>query len=343
MVAPAVMPADEARRRKRLFWALPTVLVGVVLLGLLSGSVAVGPADLWHMVGVKLGLIDEPERLTDLVLWAIRLPRVLAGIVVGAGLAVAGVALQGAFRNHLADAHLVGVAPAAGLGAIAGIAVTPTGGTPVIMVLAAIVGAVALAMLMRRIAANTLDPGQLILVGLALGLALLAVLGAVVLAWDSPRVPTFTFWVFGGLTGSTWSILGAATPFVVLGTAAVLSRARLLDLLAVGEDEARHVGVDTGRLSTLALVSAGVIVGGAVGLAGVIGFVGLVVPLLLRHWAGPSHRSLIVLSAMGGATMLVALDTLARTLAAPIEIPVGLLTAMAGAPALVWYLLRGSR
>ena len=118
---------------------------------------------------------------------------------------------------------------------------------------------------------------------------------------------------------------------------------RELDLLALGEDDARHLGVDVQRLTTVSLASAGVIVGGAVGLAGVIGFVGLVVPLLLRYWAGPSHRPLIVLAALGGATMLIGVDTLARTVAAPVEIPVGLLTAIAGAPALLWYLLRGGR
>ena len=343
MVSIAQSRADESTSRTRILWILLGALCAVVFAGLLSGSVDVRLEDLWHMIGVRTGIVDGPERLTDSVLWAIRLPRVLAGLVVGAGLGVAGVALQGTFRNHMADAHLVGVAPAAGLGAIAGIALTPTGGTPFIMMIAAAVGGVALALLMRRIAANTLESGQLILVGLALGLAFLAVLGAVVLAWDSPRAPTFTYWVFGGLSGSTWSTLGAATPLILVGSGVVFAQARLLDLLALGEDDARHLGVDVQRLTTVSLVSAGVIVGGAVGLAGVIGFVGLVVPLLLRYWAGPSHRPLTVLAALGGATMLVGVDTLARTVAAPVEIPVGLLTAIAGAPALLWYLLRGGR
>jgi iron complex transport system permease protein len=333
----------QSQRRRGTIWGLFGALVLVILLGLTSGSVAVGLSDLWHMIQFRTGLTDDPERLTDSVLWAIRLPRVLAGVVVGAGLGVAGVALQGTFRNPMADPHLVGVAPAAGLGAVVGIALTPVGGPPIVMMLAAAVGAAALALVMRRIAFNTLDSGQLILVGLALGLAFLAVLGAVVLAWDSPRVPTFTFWVFGGLSGATWSTLGAATPLVVVGAAMVVANGRLLDLLALGEDEARHLGVDVRRLTTVVLVAAGLVVGGAVGLAGVIGFVGLVVPLLLRRWLGPAHRALAGLAALGGAVMLVAVDTVARTIAAPVEIPVGLLTAIVGAPVFIWALLRRPR
>jgi iron complex transport system permease protein len=314
-------------------------LVGVAAFGMLVGSVTVGFGDLWHMIGVKTGFNDDPERLTDSVLWAIRLPRLLAGVVVGSGLAVAGVGLQGVFRNHIADPHLVGISPAAGLGAVAGIALTPPGGGPVLMMVGAAAGAVVLALLMHRISANTIDSGQLILIGLALGLAFLAVLGAVVLAWDSPRVPTFTFWIFGGLSGATWSTLGAALPFVIGGSAVVAGLGRSLDILALGEDEARHLGIEVAKLRTTALVGIGLIVGGAVGLAGVVGFVGLIAPLILRAWVGPSHRTLVAISAIGGATMLVAIDVLARSRAAPVEIPVGLLTSAIGAPVLVWFLM----
>ncbi len=334
---------EQTTRKRQAVGLLAVGLVAVTLLGLLVGSVAIGFADLWHMVGVRTGLIDEADRLSDSVLWAIRLPRVLAGLVAGAGLGIAGVALQGTFRNPLADPHLVGVAPAAGLGAIAGIALTPVGGSPFVMMAGAALGGVVLALLMMRIAANILNPGQLILVGIALGFAFLAILGAVVLAWDSPRVPTFTFWVFGGLSGATWSTLGAGTPLVVVGSVAVVGMGRSLDVLALGEEEAGHLGIDVARLKSLALVATGLIVGGAVGLAGVIGFVGLVVPLVLRSWVGASHRSLAALAAASGAIVLAGLDILARTIAAPAEIPVGLITAIWGAPVLVWFLLRRSR
>jgi iron complex transport system permease protein len=318
-------------------------LLVLMVIGLLSGAVAIGPADLLHMLGRRLGLTDDPERLTDSVLWAIRLPRVLSGAAVGAGLAVAGAALQGTFRNQMADPHLVGISPAAGLGAVAGIAVTPTGGNPLLMMLGAAVAATSATLLMRRTATRVIEPNQFILVGLALGLAMLAWLGAIVLAWDSPRVPTFNFWVFGGLAGSTWSALGAGAPIVLGGAAIVALSARSLDLLSLGETEARHVGVNVDRVITVILIGTGLAVGGAVGLGGVIGFVGLVVPLVLRAWIGPAHRWLIPASALGGAAMVVAVDTLARTVASPVEIPVGLFTAILGAPVFVWFLMRVGR
>lgn len=200
-----------------------------------------------------------------------------------------------------------------------------------------------LAVLMHRIATNVTDSGQLILVGIALGFALLALLGTVVLAWDSQRVPTFTFWVFGGLSGATWSKVGAAFPFVLGGAAGVISLGRSLDILALGEAEARHLGIDVPRLRLVTNLAIGAAVGGAVGVAGVVGFVGLVVPMMLRGWMGPDHRRLAILSGLGGAIALAGLDVLARTVAAPVEIPVGLIAAICGAPVLVWFLVRRPR
>lgn len=327
----------------RVSLALLVALAVVTVVGLLVGSVAVGFSDLWHLVATRLGISNEADTLADSVLWAIRLPRVLAGLVAGAGLGVAGVALQGTFRNPIADPHLVGIAPAAGLGAVAGIALTPAGGSPFIMMAGASIGAIIFSLVVARIAANTLEPVQLVLVGVVFGFALLAALGAVVLAWDSPRVPTFTFWVFGGLSGSTWSTLAAGTPFVLLGSVGIVVAGRSLDLLALGEDAAGHLGLDVERLKAGLLTAVGLVVGGTVGLAGVVGFVGLVVPLVLRSIVGPSHRGLVTLSALGSAIALAGLDVIARTVAAPIEIPVGLLTAMAGAPVLAWSLLRRSQ
>ena len=339
-------PATATERKTGRLTAVLVLGIGLfalMMVGLLSGAVAINPSDLFHMVGRRLGLTDDPERLTDSVLWAIRLPRVLAGAVVGAGLGVAGAALQGTFRNHMADPYLVGVSPAAGLGAVAGIALTPAGGAPLVMMLGAATAGAATALLMRSIAKRVIESNQFILVGLALGLAMLAWLGAIVLAWDSPRVPTFTFWVFGGLTGSTWSALAAGTPLVLIGTAVVVANARSLDLLSLGETEARHVGVNVDRVITMILIGGGVTVGGAVGLGGAIGFVGLIVPLIVRRWIGPAHAWLIPASALGGGAMVVAVDILARTAAAPIEIPVGLFSAILGAPVFVWFLMRVGR
>lgn len=323
--------------------ALGMGLIVLVLVGLLRGAVTAGWEDLVHMIRWRAGLATGPELLTDSVLWAIRLPRVLAGAAVGAGLAVAGTALQGGFRNEMADPHLVGIAPAAGLGAVAGIALSPPGIHPLYMMLGAALVGVAAALATRWIANRVLESNQFILIGLALGLALLALLGAIVLGWDSPRVPTFTFWVFGGLGGATWGALGAAVPLILTGCVLIGWSSRSLDLLALGEAQARHLGLNVNRAIAVVLVGVGLAAGGAVGLGGVIGFVGLVVPLSLRRWIGPAHRWLVPASALGGAIMVVGIDTIARTVAAPIEIPVGLLTAALGAPVLVWFLIRDGR
>ncbi len=322
---------------------MAVALVAAALAAMLAGSVPVDFADLWHMIALRTGFGDGTERLTDSVLWAIRLPRMLTGLVVGAGLGAAGASLQGVFRNHIADPYLVGVAPAAGLGALVGIALTPAGGSPLATMALGGVGAVVLALLMQRLSRNLADAGQLVLVGLALGLALLALLAAIVLAWDSPRVPSFSFWLFGGLSTATWSALGAGLPFVAVGVGIVVVQGRRLDLLALGDDEARHLGVDTAGLRIVVLVGVALIVGAAVGMAGVIGFIGMFVPLVLRTWIGPPHRALIGFSAVGGAVVLIGLDIIARTLAAPVEIPIGFLTAIVGAPLLVWHILRRRR
>lgn len=327
------------RRPGPVLGMLGVIFIGAGVISLLAGAVPVTPGDLGHMLRWRLGAGQDPERLTDSVLWAIRLPRVLAGFGVGAALAVAGTALQGTFRNRMADPHLVGVSPAAGLGAVAGIALTPVGGHPLLMLACAAGAGVVATMTMRWISQVIADPNQFVLVGLALGLGLLAWLGAIVLAWDSPRVPTFTFWVFGGLGGSTWTMLGVGIPVITLGCGLIAFSARSLDLLTLGESEAQHLGVAVGRAVKVLMVGAGLAVGGAVGLGGAIGFVGLVVPLLLRHWLGPVHRTLIPASALAGAAAVVAMDAVARTVAAPVEIPVGLITAMLGAPLFVWLLL----
>jgi len=337
-------PAEPAKAaewsRGRIVLLLALALLGSMVAGMLAGAVPVGWGDLAHMIGWRIGAVGGTERLSDSVLWAIRLPRVLSGATAGAALGLAGAALQGTFRNQMADPHLVGIAPGAGLGAVAGIALTPAGGYPVLMMTGAALGGAALAWLMRRLARNVPGPTQLILLGLALGLALLAWLGVIVLAWDSPRVPTFSFWIFGGLSGSTWRTLGVGFPVLVVGAGLVVANARSLDLLALGESEAAHLGVPVNRVVALVLTGVGIAVGAAVGLAGVVGFVGLIVPLMLRRLVGPGHRLMLPVSALGGAVMLVLIDTLARTVAAPVEIPVGLLTAILGAPVLIWFLIR---
>jgi iron complex transport system permease protein len=318
-------------------------LVVAVSAGLLLGAVSIGPGDLWRVLLDKVGISDGGGTQAESVLWAIRIPRVLAAVLVGAALGVAGAALQGVYRNPLADPYLLGISSAAGLGVILGIALTPAGAFPVLVALGGAATGAGYALLTRRISAATVDPARFVLVGVALGLALLAWTGIVVFRWDSPRLPTLTYWIFGSFAGVTWRTLVAATPFVLVALATMAFFTRSLDLLALGDREARLLGIGVDRIVTLILAAVGVAVGATVGLAGVIGFIGLLVPFVLRRAVGPANRQLFLASAIGGAAVMVGADVLARTLASPAEIPVGIITASVGGPFLVWLLMHHGR
>lgn len=314
---------------------------GLALLGLtMLGALMLGAFSI--SIGNVLGWIvgsDTSDEATQRVLTSIRLPRVLSAAAFGAALGSVGVVLQGTYRTPLADAHLLGYSSAAGAGAALGFAITPVAAFPVVPIaLAAFTGvAFGLATALLRSRAGT---ERLILSGIAFGLATLAWTGLFVLIVDSPRVPTFMFFVFGSLSGATWKAFIVAMA-VLVPTMFVLWRVGPgLDLLVLGDREARALGLDTRRLIPTVVSFIGIVVGVTVVLGGVVGFVGLLVPFLLRPFVGPRHRILMPAAAIGGAIAVVLADTLARTVAAPSEIPLGLITAAVGGPFLGWLLLR---
>ncbi|MCL1692117.1 MAG: iron ABC transporter permease [Actinomycetia bacterium] len=306
-------------------------MVGALMFG--AFSISLGDIVAW-MLGS-----DTSDAAAQRVLTSIRLPRVLAAAIFGAALGSIGVVLQGTYRSSLADAHLLGYSSAAGAGAAIGFAITPVAAFPVVpVVFAAVAGAVfgvATAALRARSGSE-----RLILAGVAFGLAILAWTGLFVLVVDSPRVPTFMFFVFGSLSGATWKGLTVAAVVVVPSMYALWRYGPGLDLLVLGDSEARALGFDTRRLIPTVVAIVGIVVGASVVLGGVVGFIGLLVPFLLRPLVGPRHRILIPASAIGGALAVVIADTLARTVAAPSEIPLGLITAAVGGPFLGWFLLR---
>lgn len=308
------------------------------------GTVPIAPSDVVSVLSRRLGFAvgGEPAARADAVLWGIRLPRVLLGMVVGGALAVAGTALQGVFRNPLADPQLLAIGPGASLGAV--VLMLTIGATVPAAIAGATVGAVGVAVLLRSFAAGIEpNPTRLILIGVALGLVLSAWVGFVVFAADRAAVPPVDFWLLGSLTGATWRTVANATLLAGFGTLLVAGSARSLDLMALGESEARHVGVDVSLVTRVVLLGTALTVGAAVGAAGVVGFVGLLVPHLLRAWIGPSHRPLVVASLLGGAVLVGAADLAARTLADPVEIPVGLVTTAVGGPFFLWLLARNRR
>jgi iron complex transport system permease protein len=203
------------------------------------------------------------------------------------------------------------------------------------------VAGVLTSLIVRRLGATAaLESSRFILTGVALGTALTAWVGFVVFASDATVVPPIRFWLLGSLTGSTWRALGTATVIIGLGIAGLLAAARTLDLFALGESEARHLGVDVDLVTAVILMSVGGVVGATVGAGGVVVFVGLLVPHLDRRFTGPAHLPLLTASALGGALMMVLSDLASRTVANPVDIPVGLVTAAVGGPFFLWLIRR---
>jgi iron complex transport system permease protein len=330
------MTDTSSSTRLALWFGGGLVLLTLIMLGaLMFGAFSIGAGD----VAAWMTGTDTADAAAGRVLTSIRLPRVLAAAAFGAALGSVGVVLQGAYRSPLADAHLLGYSSAAGVGAAVGFAITPVAAFPVIpVVFAAGTGAVfgvATAALRARAGSE-----RLILAGVAFGFAMLAWTGLFVLIVDSPRVPTFMFFVFGSLAGTTWKGLIVAAVILIPSLFALWRYGPGLDLLVLGDGEARALGFDTRRLIPKVVAIVGGVVGASVVLGGVVGFVGLLVPFVLRPVVGPRHRILIPASAVGGAMAVVVADTFARTAAAPSEIPLGLITAAVGGPFLAWLLLR---
>ncbi len=340
---PAVADAAPRIRRRALpvFTALGIALAAVVAVALATGAVTITPGEVVRVLSRHLGLPlgSEPTFRADAVLWNIRFPRILLGLTVGGGLGVAGAALQGVFRNPLADPQLLAVGPGASLGAIAAMLVLGTGTAASLG--GGVAGGIVTAIVLRRFSGDaTPDPSRFVLSGVALGAVLTAFVGFAVFAADRAAVPPVEFWLLGSLTSATWRTTAVVAALTVLGGAALLVTGRSLDLMALGEAEARHLGVNVDLTTTLVLVATGLVVGAGVGAVGVVGFVGLLAPHLLRRRMGSRHGPLLAGSALCGAALVAAGDLLARTVAAPVEIPVGLVTAALGGPFFLWLLRR---
>jgi len=318
--------------------SLTGLLLISVVISALVGEVPISLADAWRAVLVRLGF--DADAAFEAVFWSIRIPRVIAAVVVGGALGAAGAAMSGVYRNPIADPYLLGVSSAAGLGAALAISLSPAA-TPVLVSIASAAAAGALfALVTRVLSRKTIDPARFVLVGVMMGIALFAWTVILVFVQQSPRLPTFTYFVFGSLGGITWAGLWSTVVLVAIGLAMAAVFMRELDLLAVGEREAGHLGVPVTRVVAIVLVGTGIAVGASVGLAGVIGFVGLLGPLVARGLVGPSHRHLIIASALTGAILVVGADVIARWLAGPAEIPIGIVTAAVGGPVLAWLLVR---
>lgn len=325
---------------------LGILLAAAAVVSMGVGSVPVSPTTILAILGDRLGFVDGTHTVTqEAVVMSIRLPRVLLGMAVGAGLGVAGAALQGVFRNPLADPQLIGVSSGAALGSA--VATLALGGLVGAFAgpLGAFVGAIAAAAIVYTLARSggRTEVVTLLLCGIAV--AAIAGAGAALLSviLRDPRLGSPLFYSLGGLGGATWRLVWTTLPVVVVAVVALPRYARRLDLMLLGEREAFHMGIAVERVKAGVLVLATLAVAGAVAAAGVIGFVGLLAPHAIRLVAGPGHRLLLPASALAGSLLVVGADAAARTVAAPIEVPVGLITSVVGGPVFLWLLRRTRR
>jgi len=340
-------------RRRRppsslVFGILAAFLLCAAILSATTGAANIPINRLWPLFG--FGASDSPAQFArdQLILNSIRLPRLACAAMIGALLAMSGALMQGLFRNPLADPALVGVSSGGALAAAATIVVIdrlPTAQSYFgmdILPVAAFLGSLLTTFILYRIASSggRTSVAMFLLAGLAIAALANAGIGLLVFVADDRQLRDITFWMLGSLGGSTWSKAAVIAP-VMLGSLAIVPfLARSLDLLVLGEAEAFHAGVSVERLKTTAIILISAMTGAAVAICGVVGFVGIVVPHLLRLVIGPGHRLLLPASAIFGATLMLAADTFARILAAPAEVPIGILTAAVGAPFFLVLLLR---
>ena len=319
--------------------ALAAALAVAMLLALCVGPVQISLGNVLAMLGFGDGQTLEHMRTALLQL---RLPRVVLAALTGGTLGICGASIQGLFRNPLAEPGLIGVSAGAALGAVLVLVVMPTVFPGLLVPLAACFGAGATVWLVLAIArrAGQTHIATALLAGVAINAIAGASIGVLTYIADDAALRSLTFWLFGSLGRADWPMIATATPALLLPVLFLPRYAQPLNAWLLGESAAQHLGVRTERVKRHVPLLVTLGVGAAVAITGVIGFVGLVVPHLVRTVTGPDHRRVLPASALAGALLLVLADAAARGLAMPAEVPVGLITALLGGPFFLWLLLR---
>lgn len=327
--------------------ALIAVALGIcVILALHVGTIMIpvggGLQSILHGIGIPVSFTEPISAEQESVLWFIRMPRLIIGLLVGAALALAGAVMQGVFSNPLADPGIMGVSAGASLGAVIVIAFGMTSLGMFYMPLFAFVGAfvsvgITIMLTWRN---NRLDTTTLLLAGVAVSMLLGAFTSGILTMINEYRLREFLFWMVGGLDFRRWNHVMLAVGPITVGSVILMMLGRHLNVLVLGDTEARALGLPVMLYRILFLFLASLITATAVCVSGSIGFVGLVVPHIVRLLVGPDHRILLPMSALGGALFLVFCDTLGRVVAQPVEIRVGIMTALLGAPYFLYLLHR---
>ncbi len=297
-----------------------------LIAGLSAGTVPLSPTDIW----AGLRSADAPA---SVIVRELRAPRVLLAFLVGGSLGICGAALQAMIRNPLAEPYLLGLSGGAGLGAVLAIATRAAGPWAVpVAAFAGALGAVALVYRLSLVAGRRLDPRVLLLSGVVVGSFFIALMSSIMVLSDSAATRNAFLWLLGGFGSSSWQSLGVFTVYAVIPLGLLALNARGLDLLALGEEPAQHLGADVRRTMRTVYVCTALLTAASVAACGIIGFVGLVVPHAVRTVARPIHRTLLPLVFLAGGCFLVLCDIVSRVVVRPLELPVGVITALVGVP-----------
>lgn len=345
-------PAVKASNRTAILSILGVLLLFVTLLSAAIGAVSIPFSQLSAILLSKIGihLPVEIDPRADLVLTGIRLPRVLLGVLAGMALAVSGALMQGLFRNPLADPALIGISSGSSFGAslmivfgstLPGFVASSLGLFTI--ALAAFAGGLMVTFIVYTISTrdSQTSVATMLLAGIAMNALCGAGTGGLILFSTDTQLRDLTFWSLGSLGAATWQTLAVVAPFVIIVLIISPWLARALNALLLGESAAHHLGIETQRVKRLVILLSALAVGAVTAVTGLIGFVGLVVPHLIRLTFGPDHRLLLPASALLGGILLVFSDLLARILLQPAEIPIGIITAIFGAPFFLWLLMYG--
>ena len=331
-------------RYRRVLGALALAVLVVGPLAVAVGAVPVSPLDILRLVAWRLGLAARPDvsRAVEVIVLDLRLPRVVLAAVVGAALAASGTLFQALFRNALADPAIIGVSSGAAFGAVLVIVTVGAGSLAGLGVpLAAFLGALATGFLVYRLArvGPTVHVATLLLAGVAVA-AVVSSAMSLVMSFSGEQLRDIYTWLLGGLVAQGWRSVAITAPIVAVGVVAAATTAHDLNLVALGEERAAQLGVDVPSLKRRSLAAGALLAAAAVSVGGIIGFVGLMTPHLLRLAVGPDHRRLLPAVLLAGPLLLVGADLIARTVLAPQELPVGVVTALLGGPFFLFLLRR---
>ena len=335
--------------KSTLMAVLVLLLGGAMLASLALGAVTIAPSQVWQMLWQ--GPVSGQGEIWHSIIWQIRLPRTCLAALVGAGLAVAGACMQGLFRNPLADPGLIGVSSGAALAASVAIVLGGlwipqwmAGAGVLALPVVAFAGGLLMTVIVYRLSSveGRVNVATLLLAGIAVNALAGAGIGLLTYLADDAQLRSLNFWMLGSLGGATWQLLWSCMPWVILVLVCSMRFSQVLNVWALGESQAAHLGVDVQRVKWQLMLLCALIVGALVAVSGLIGFVGLVVPHIVRLLLGPDHRWLIPGAACLGACLLLLADLLARLVIAPAEMPIGIITALLGGPFFL-YLLRQRR